>query len=153
MPKFNNEDNFIMFLKLNDDIIQNNKLVAYFLAASKAKASYSLKNKFKYKVVDEMLYAKAKSSKSMLYKESGVKIAFKKLKKTELRFRHFSIHMTTDKDEKKPGVFSKLMQSLSSSKQPSFSKVDTFNDVYEFGQEVSESKFNRTKYIDQNRIN
>lgn len=146
MPKFSNEDNFIMIIKLNNDAIRDDKLVAYFLAAPKDTKSYLFKNKFKYKVVDETLFAKAKNPKLMLYKENGVRVSYRKLKDSTLQFRHFSIAMNEEKNEKKAGFLKKLFKSFSGSSNRDFARVSTFNSLYEFDKIDSQHKFNKTRF-------
>ena len=153
MPKFNNEDNFIMMIKLSNELIASNKLVAYFLSAPKDAISYSFKNKLRYKVMDEMLYAKAKSSKLMLFKENGIKIDDKKLKTTSLQFRHFSIELAEDKLDKKPTFLRKLFRSFAGDSKPDFKHVSALTSVYEFEPADVTYKFNRTKFDNKNELN
>ena len=135
-----------MLLRINDDLIRQRKLVAYFLSAPREGKSYSFKNKLAYKVKDGTLYAKAKGSQAMLYKEAGVRVDYKKLKDTELRFRDFTIDMSLCGDHKKAGVLSRLVKSLSCAQLPDFSNVDTFDTVSEFNDTPIEYKFNKTRF-------
>ena len=135
-----------MLLKLNDSIISNKKLVAYFLAAPRNNKSYSFKNRFKYKVRHDNLYIKAKSDKLMLYKENGVKVDYKKTRDTELRFREFTIELSTNEDEKKSNIVSRLFRSISSSNIHGFSKVENFDTMSEFNTGTYDTKFNKTKF-------
>lgn len=146
MPKFNNEDNFVMLLKWSDDIIEHKRLVAYFLAAPHSNTTYKFKNRFKYRVENETLMAKAHNPRFMLYKENGFKIDLKKLTHSEFRFRQFSFRIMPDVEQKKPGLLSKLCGSFSGPSLTNFNKVETFDSVDEFGRELQSSGFNKTTF-------
>lgn len=135
-----------MILKLSDNIIMKKKLVVYFIVAHKQNKDYSFKNIFKYKVSENILYAKAMNSKLMLYKENGFIINYNSSKNTDLRFRDFSIQVSYDRREKAPSIFSKLMRSLSKSNTSDFEHVDELHGLSEFSNTIVESKFNTTTY-------